>query len=136
MAHEIIAKVLLVFGLCGAFCCEAEQLPSDAYIRKHLVGSCVTAKSSPEYRGVPEKEVFSADGTYRFQVFKDATCLDAVFTIDVRWHVANGVLTSVYPNGSIGRDQVVSIDSDILALHSLETNSTTLRERSKGCLPQ
>lgn len=124
---------LLVLLLLVAPETSAASKPSDDEIRRALPGSWIVPRDSPDYTETISREVFRSDGTYDFVVYTDRTCTTVVRAIRVKWSVKDGVLISAVPGGPVMHDEVLTIVSGRMTLHSLDDGTTFIREKSEAC---
>jgi Lipocalin-like domain len=113
----------------------AADKPSDTEIVQKLVGSWIVPPDSTDYskQNAYSIETFKPDGTYTFYVFGDAACHVITQQIQAKWTIENGVLVSTLPNGGKLRDEVISIGSGKMTLHSLDDGTTYTRAKALTC---
>lgn len=124
---------------------------ADAALREALVGSWIVARDSPDWRPVPARELYRADGTYTLYYYSSPDCAEPIARVDAVWQVELGVLqarvTRSQPRhyatvDAVSRDEIVSLDGDGLRLRPLKSgllqklstrSPDALRRRSDGC---
>lgn len=130
-----VIAIIMVISACTAS-------PGDQRFSNEIIGSWIMAGNSSDYYPINAREVFFANGTYKFYVYSDATCAHVVGYAVMDWKITNGVLTStvIYasdpslgPVGDVMRDRIVSISKTRMVLHSLDDGTTYARTRSTGC---
>lgn len=119
--------------LLGALPAAAQ--PGDAHIRKEILGSWVVAAGSSDRTQASDylMETFHPDGTYLFQAFRDPDCRQEKLRVALRWEIADGVLTSITPDGIALRDRVMTIGGGAMTLRSLDGGAPYTRRKSALC---
>ena len=132
MRLKVIVGVMLIFAVNAA---EAKQQRTDAEWKRALLGWWIVPPDSTDAtpQNIKAVENFRGDGTYLDYFYADHICGKVIQTERVSWDVTDGVLTSVVLNGSVMRDEIVSIEGRILTLHSLDDGSTYTRKKIVPC---
>ena len=125
---------MLIVG-CIFVHAQAVAKPTDSEIRRELIGSWIVPLDSPDRTPETDSvmETFRLDGTYVAYYFQDSTCRVITRQVEVKWLVENGVLISIYPNGTADHDDVVSIGGGVMTLHSHEDGATYTRAKANSC---
>jgi len=135
----LIAAAILALGACALF----NPLTPDQRYGKGIIGSWIVAGNSPDYRSVPMRERFFADGTYRIFWFSDATCSHKIGETHLTWDIQGGILISKITDasspayghvGDVIRSRIISLTKDRMVFRSLDDGSTYARVRSTHCL--
>ncbi len=137
MKHRLLPLAVIILALSAC-----ATLTRDQRYSNEIVGSWIIAGDSSDYYPIYAREVFYANGTYKFYVYSDATCTHVVGYAEMNWSITNGVLASTVtyasdpslgPVGDVMRDRIVSIGKTRMVLHSLDDGTTYARTRSTGC---
>lgn len=123
---------------------------NDEAARKTIVGNWIVPRESADHVDIHDRmrEAFHADGTYSVYIYGDAIagkadCGPVVAHVESTWRIADGVLAAKTTEvsdpafGEVGyasRDEIVSLDRTRMTLHSLDDDTTYVRERSKSCI--
>jgi len=133
MLRLISFAFIAVFSLdiCAV---EASQTAlNDEEIIQFLIGTIVVPRDSSDYGRSPRaKEVFHKDGTYKV-ILIDKNCQTLKEAAHVRWNVKNRILTSILEDGTVLRDEVLTIDRDVITLRSLDDGETYTRKKVENC---
>ncbi len=127
----LIGTVLILLLSSGS----AFPKPSDDEIRRALVGSWIVPQDSSDRTPFNEYalESFQSDGTYLFYVYRDPACETLLHKVQVKWKIQDGILISYLAGGQTLRDEIVSINSTKMVLHSLDDGTTYTREKALTC---
>jgi hypothetical protein len=115
------------------FATDAPAALSDDAIRAALIGSWTVPKDSSDYREQNALQIYRPDGMVNVYIYLDDSCTTVAQEADVLWSVKDGVLLSVVLGVFVSWDEVVSIEAERMTLHSLDDDTTYVREKSADC---
>ncbi len=134
---------MLWLGAVPAFA-HAQTSEQDETARQMMIGTWIVPRDSLDFTGEPSRDVYRADGTTSFYIYKTDRCLDVVTTVDGTWDIKSGILTATitktsdpqkFPAGMTAKAQVMSFEMQRVVLRALPAGQKYTRERSTGCVP-
>lgn len=139
----MLHKTATVLVLAGALLADAAAAPvpglasegqnSDAALGALLVGTWINPPDSPDFERIPSRETFLANGSYTYFEYKDMACSKLAEKITVKWHIRDGILTSILTDGSVLKDKIISLTAEKIVLRSLDDGRSYFRIRSNAC---
>lgn len=105
----------------------------DDTLTKALVGTWITPPDSPDNADIPAKEVFGSDGVYGMYQYGDYACTRLARVTTAKWRIDGGFLITSMPDGSIIKDEIISLDATKAILRSVDDGQTYSRVKSTSC---
>jgi len=105
---------------------------TDSGLKAMMIGTWINPPDSPDYEGVPSREIFQADGTYLYYEYEDKACQKLSGSIASRWYVWEGALFTQYEDRTL-KDQIISMQPKKVVLRSVDDSVTYHRIKSTRC---